>query len=237
MVAESPSDHHESPTRIVLVGDSTVCAGGGWGGAFAELLAPGVECCNLALSGRSSKSFRDEGQWQKALDAKPDWVLIQFGHNDQPGKGSDRETDAKTTYRENLERFISEARAVGAKPILVTSLTRRNFNAAGRIDPSQLECFGDANAGTQRQDFLNDYVEVTRAVASAQNVPLIDLNARSIAQMNELGPDAATVFDIKFDDPTKIDKTHLSSEGAKEIANLVAIEIQAIVPGLWSAAT
>jgi len=222
-----------SPTlRFVLVGDSTVCAGGGWGGAFSELLVSGIECCNLALSGRSSKSFRDEGQWQKALDAMPDWVLIQFGHNDQPGKGPARETDAKTTYRENLERFITEARGMGAKPILVTSLTRRNFNAAGRINPKRLECFGDANAGTLRQDLLNDYVEVTRSVAAAQDVPLIDLNARSIAQMNELGPDAAAVFDIKSSDPEKSDKTHLSPEGATRIAHLVATEIRTIVPEL-----
>src|SRR5262245_53118657 len=88
--------------RIVLVGDSTVASQSGWGDAFSKLLAPGVECSNMALGGRSSKSYRDEGHWKKALEAKPTWVLIQFGHNDQPGKGPKRETDPKTTFRQNL---------------------------------------------------------------------------------------------------------------------------------------
>ena len=211
--------------RIVLVGDSTVAAGGGWGDAFAKLLKPGVECHNLARGGRSSKSYRDEGHWRKALDAKPDWVLIQFGHNDQPGKGPERETDAKTTFRENLSRYIAEARAIGAKPVLVTSLTRRNFNAQGKIDPGQLGSYLDSQAGGVRQDSLTDYAEAARVVAAEKDVPLIDLNARSIEQMNQLGPEAAIAFDAKSKDPTKPDKTHLSAEGGARTADLVADEI------------
>lgn len=211
--------------RIVLVGDSTVASGTGWGDAFAKLLAPGVECLNLGRGGRSSKSYRKEGHWGKALEAKPGWVLIQFGHNDQPGKGPERETDAKTTFRENLVRYIAEARAIGAKPVLVTSLTRRNFNAAGKIEAGRLESFADSQAGGGRQDSLTDYVEAAKAVASEQKVPLIDLNARSIRQMNEMGPAAAAVFDPEAKDPSKPDRTHLSSEGAKKTAALVADEI------------
>jgi lysophospholipase L1-like esterase len=59
-------------------------------------------------------------------------MLIQFGHNDMPGKGPERETDPKTTYRENLSRFVDEARAAGAQPILVTSIPRRNFRDGKR---------------------------------------------------------------------------------------------------------
>jgi pectinesterase len=217
---------------ILLVGDSTVASGGGWGDAFAKLLAPGVECLNLARGGRSSKSFRKEGFWQKALDAKPAWVLIQFGHNDQPGKGPERETDAKTTFRENLTRYIAEARAIGAKPVLVTSLTRRNFNAQEKIDPARLESSMDSQAGGIKPDFLTNYVEAAKAVATEQKVPLIDLNARSIEQMNQLGPVAAVAFDAKAKDPSKPDKTHLSAQGAKETARLVAAEIRKNVPEL-----
>src|SRR3954464_5867211 len=101
--------------RLVLVGDSTVVDNGGWGAAFAKLLGPGAECVNMARSGHSTKSFRDKGFWAKALEQKPNFVLIQFGHNDMPGKGPERETDPKTTYRENLARFIDEARAAGAR--------------------------------------------------------------------------------------------------------------------------
>ncbi|MBI3878004.1 MAG: rhamnogalacturonan acetylesterase, partial [Verrucomicrobia bacterium] len=177
--------------RVILVGDSTVASQSGWGDAFAKRLAPGVECQNLGRGGRSSKSYRAEGHWKKVLEAKPGWVLIQFGHNDQPGKGPERETDAKTTFRENLARYVSEARASGAKPVLVTSLTRRTFNAQGKIQP----------------DLLADYAEAARAVAAEQKVPLLDLNARSIEQMNQLGPEAAVAFDPKAKDSTKPDKT------------------------------
>lgn len=218
-------------TDVVLVGDSTVASKSGWGDAFAELLAPGVTCLNLGRGGRSSKSFRDEGHWQKALAAKPKWILIQFGHNDMPGKGPARETDAKTTFRENLVRYVNEARAAGARPVLVTSLTRRNFNDEGKIDPLNLVTATDDKGGRQR-DFLNDYVTAARAVAKAQGVPLIDLSARSIAQLNELGPQASVVFDAKSKNPAVPDKTHLSSKGAAETAKLVADEVRKNVPEL-----
>ncbi len=202
--------------RVVLVGDSTVASQSGWGDAFAKLLSPGVVRLNMGRGGRSSKSYRAEGHWTKALEAKPRWVLIQFGHNDQPGKGPERETDAKTTFRDNLARYVSEARAAGAKPVLVTSLTRRTFNAQGKIQP----------------DLLADYAEATRVVAVEQKVPLLDLNARSIEQLNQLGPEAAVAFDPKAKDPTKPDKTHLSAKGAEEAAKQVADEIRKRVPDL-----
>src|SRR5205823_4923699 len=122
---ERPGQESVSKVRIVLVGDSTVAENGGWGPAFAQLLGPGAECINRARSGRSSKSYISEGHWQKALEQKPAYVLIQFGHNDMPGKGPDRETDPQTTYREYLARYVDEARAAGAQPVLVTSMTRR----------------------------------------------------------------------------------------------------------------
>src|SRR4051812_6974067 len=120
--------------RIALVGDSTVAVNGGWGPGFAERVGPAVECLNLARGGRSSRSYRDEGLWKGVIERKPDYILIQFGHNDQPGKGPERETDPATTYRQNMARYVDEARAVGARPILVTSLTRRRFNEQGKIE-------------------------------------------------------------------------------------------------------
>jgi lysophospholipase L1-like esterase len=221
-----------NPVKIVLIGDSTVAPKSGWGDAFARLLKPGVECVNMARGGRSSKSYRDEGHWKKALEAKPDWLLIQFGHNDMPGKGPERETDAKTTFREGLARYIAEAREAGAKPVLVTSLTRRNFNAEGKIDPANLVSSMDAQAGTQLRDSLTNYVEATKAVAAEQKVPLLDLNARSIEQMNQLGPQAAVAFDAASKDPAHPDRTHLSAEGATKTAELVAAEIRRNVPEL-----
>ncbi|MCK5852419.1 hypothetical protein KAH27_05250 [bacterium] len=89
------SNIHEKNITIVLVGDSTVTDDVGWGGAFAERLNDKVKTLNFAKKGSSSKSFYDLKYFVPALKAKPDYVFIQFGHNDQPGKGPDRETDPK----------------------------------------------------------------------------------------------------------------------------------------------
>src|SRR5450631_1594075 len=106
--------------KVVLVGDSTVNDEGGWGPGFRASFGPGIQVVNLALNGRSSKSFRDEGAWAPVLaqlmPEKPNFVLIQFGHNDVPGKGPQRATDPATTYRANMERFVEEVRAAGATP-------------------------------------------------------------------------------------------------------------------------
>ena len=115
--------------HLVLVGDSTVTDLSGWGLGFRQFAGVGLQVSNAARSGTSSKSYRDEGHWEKALALKGDYYLIQFGHNDQPGKGPARETDPATTYTENLARYVDEVRAQGGQPVLVTSLVRRTFSA------------------------------------------------------------------------------------------------------------
>ena len=125
---QAPAPAAPRSPHIVLVGDSTVTEGSGWGLGFRQLVAPEVRVTNTAQNGRSSKSFRDEGHWATALAAKGDYYLIQFGHNDQPGKGPERETDPATTFPANMARYVDEVRAIGATPILVTSLVRRTFS-------------------------------------------------------------------------------------------------------------
>ncbi|RYD30747.1 MAG: lysophospholipase, partial [Verrucomicrobiaceae bacterium] len=83
-LAEEAGNPVPREEKIVLVGDSTIASGNGWGDALAKLLKPGVECINMGRGGRSSKSYRKEGHWEKVLELQPGWVLIQFGHNDQP---------------------------------------------------------------------------------------------------------------------------------------------------------
>ena len=61
---------------------------------------------------------------EQAMKLKPDYVVIQFGHNDEPGKPG-RSTDANTEYRASMTRYVDDAIAVGVKPILVTSIARR----------------------------------------------------------------------------------------------------------------
>jgi lysophospholipase L1-like esterase len=201
--------------RIVLVGDSTVAEQGGWGPGFAKLLGPNAECINLAKSGRNSKSYHNEGHWKTALGQRPDCVLIQFGHNDMPGKGPDRETDPKTTYRAFLARYVEEARAAGARPVLITPMTRRLFTREGKIKSD-----------------LGPYVEAVKALAQEKKVPLVDLHARSIELLDKLGPEAAAELNPPSKEPGKSDRTHLSAKGAEVMGKLVAEALRRAEPEL-----
>jgi pectinesterase len=211
----TPEPHDPSAIRVVLVGDSTVQSKSGWGDALAPFFKPGLECINRGRGGRSSKSYRAEGHWDAVLELKPDYVLIQFGHNDEPGKGPLRETDPNTTFTENMARYVDEARAGGAQPILITSLTRRNFDAQGKIVST-----------------LTPYVEAVKRVAAAKHAPLLDLNARSTEQAEKLGPAGCAEMNAESKDPAKPDHTHLSAKGAEMVAPLVVEEIRRAAPDL-----
>lgn len=200
-------------TRVVLAGDSTVTDTAGWGKAFAQRLGPEAECVNLASGGQSSKSFLDGGRWKKVMEAKPAFVLIQFGHNDMPGKGPNRETDPATTYRANLLLFVKEARAAGAQPILVTSMARRTFDS-GKI-----------------RGELRPYAEAMKKVAAEENVPLVDLFARSIELLEKLGPAASDEFNPPAKDG-QTDHTHLNAKGAGVMAGIIVEELRRVSPEL-----
>jgi lysophospholipase L1-like esterase len=200
--------------RMILAGDSTVTDGSGWGRGFANCLNSNVELTNLARNGRSSKSYIAEGLWKKCLDEKPDYVLIQFGHNDQRGKGADRETDPETTYRQYMNEYIDEARAAGIKPVLVTSLSRRQWGDDGKIHSN-----------------LDPNVKVVKEIAAEKHVPLIDLHARSIELYEKLGKEACDELAPKKDDGT-IDNTHLNAKGSEVIGPIVAEELEKAVPEL-----
>src|SRR2546423_7729703 len=159
--------------RIALAGDSTVTDDAGWGRGFANCFNDGVQVINFSRGGRSSKSFIREGLWQKVLDRKPDYVLIQFGHNDQPGHPGDRETNPQTTYKQFMTQYVDEARAAGIKPVLVTSLSRRQWSDDGEIHST-----------------LVPYVEVVKQLAADKHVPLVHLHARSIELYEKLGKQA-----------------------------------------------
>ncbi len=201
-------------TRVALAGDSTVTDTAGWGAAFAKLLGPNAECLNFARGGQSTKSFRDSKNWQKTLDSKPAFILIQFGHNDMPGKGPQRETDPETTYRQNLIRFIEEARAIGAKPIIVTSITRRIFDN-GKI-----------------RGELKPYADAATKVATEKQVPLVDLFTRSVDLHNKLGLAESDTFNPPGKDPKITDRTHLNPHGAAIIAAIIAEELRKTAPDL-----
>lgn len=201
--------------RVALAGDSTVTDQAGWGAEFGQLLKPEAECRNFARGGQSSKSFLNQKIWDAVLNWKPQYILIQFGHNDMPGKGPQRETDPQTTYAANLARYVDEARAAGAIPILVTPLVRRIFNSDGKL---RME--------------LAPWADAMRKVAKDKQVPLVDLNARSAELVEKLGPEKSNEFNPESKEPGTTDRTHLSKRGAEVFARVIADDLKQAEPNL-----
>jgi lysophospholipase L1-like esterase len=252
--AERPPAVPISASKIVLVGDSTTQVLSGWGGSFcAYHVMSALACVNLARGGRSTYSYRAEGSWDLALAEMKTpgfartWVIIQFGHNDQPGKPG-RSTDLATEFSANLKRYVEEARAAGAIPILFTPLTRRQFKD-GRLVRD-----------------LDPWCAAIRKVAAEMAVPLVDLNARSADMVEAMGATAASRFaqmppsaevaaaaktgttiaaasgaPARQDNATvepmgqaklAFDYTHLGREGADYFAKMVTDELAIAVPAM-----
>ncbi len=205
------------PIRIVLVGDSTVCEypptrpERGWGMYVEEYFKEGsVKVLNLAASGRSTKTFINEGRWKKALAEKPDYVLIQFGHNDSHAKDHPEATDAATDYKQFLLQYIEDSRAMGATPILVTPMVRRTFEADGKL-----------------KDELQPYADAMKEVGAEKKVAVIDLHTSSKKLVEKLGPKAAVELANK-----EGDATHFNEKGARRMAELVMMELPTAEPKL-----
>ena len=212
------------PLRIVIIGDSTVCdypktqPTRGWGQFIEERFKEGtVKVINLAASGRSTKTFIQEGRWEKALAEKPDYVLIQFGHNDSHAPDHAEATEAATDYKDYLRRYIDESRAIGATPILVTPMVRRTFDAEGKI----------AENSTPPGRGLDLYAKAMKEVGSEKKVAVIDLHASSLALMEQLGPKAGAEMANKSGDAT-----HFNEQGARAMAELVMKDLRAAEPKL-----
>ncbi|MGO4778239.1 rhamnogalacturonan acetylesterase, partial [Lysobacter sp. 2RAB21] len=165
------------------------------------------------MNGRSTRTFIDEGRWQALLDtvAAGDYVLIQFGHNDQSRNKPDRYTPP-ADYRSNLERFVDQTRARGATAILLTPVARRRFDPAGAVAHSH-----------------GEYPDIVRAVAAEREVALIDLERRSEAVLAWQGAeDSKRLFlwlrpgdSANYPDGLQ-DDTHFSPQGARCMAAEVA---------------
>jgi lysophospholipase L1-like esterase len=200
-----------APVKIVLVGDSTTAPQGGWGPGFCALMTPNVACVDDARNGRSSKSYIDEGLWTKALADKGDYYLIQFGHNDMKGKGPARETDPNTTFADNIRRYIHDARAIGAVPVVITPLSRRNYKDGVLVED------------------LNEYAAAAKRIGMEEDVTVIDLNAFSIALLKTMTQEQADQFDATGqateslpNQKSSLDRTHLNDKGKKVFGRIVA---------------
>ena len=212
---------------VFMIGDSTIANKDtldgneehGWGQVLQTYFDPSkVRIANHAMNGRSSKSFVNENRWQVVYDSlQPgDYVLIQFGHNDEKKDRDALYTDPRTTYPEYLTRFVSETREKGAYPILMTSIVRRKFDADGQLT-----------------DTHGAYPDAVRKLARDLDVPLVDMEARSRKLVSGLGPDTSKAIYLWLEKgqsrrhPDGLqDDTHLSRDGALAIARLAVEGIE-----------
>jgi len=165
--------------RIAMVGDSTMASYPnppkdrpdltGWGQVFGTFFSDDVEIFNHAASGRSTKSFVAEKRWAKVLDLKPDYVFIQFGHNDQ----KDPTLAPDEGYSEYLRRYVDEARKAGIKSVLVTPAARRTFT------------------GGKASTTLTPFADATKRVAKEKGVPVIDLHRLAFDLYDRLGDEGS----------------------------------------------
>ncbi|MEC5384369.1 rhamnogalacturonan acetylesterase [Uliginosibacterium sp. H3] len=216
----SSSPGKETPHKpiITLVGDSTQTDNQGYGLGFCANLTREVECVNRAKGGASTKTYLRDGYWSKALSPKPDWMLIQFGHNDlQSAAHADRETDIKTEYPANLRNYIARAREQGIHPILVTPISRRYFGPDGKIHSD-----------------LTEHSEIVRRIAKEQNVPLIDLQQLSIDKLEQIGEEQGNTLGLTkiVDGKTVPDKTHFNTAGSYVFGRIAAEAMGRAVPEL-----
>lgn len=203
---------------VFLLGDSTVTdqrsdPAASWGQMLPCFFRTDVAIANHAESGETMKSFLAEHRLAKVLNLarRGDWMLIQFGHNDQKANWPQTYAEAHTTFRAYLKAFIAEAKLRGVQPILVTSPERRTFAPDGKIRTTH-----------------GDYPAVVQEVAAEEKIPCLDLRAASAAFYEALGPQRAP---LAFNDGGK-DATHHNSYGAYVLAACIADAIKHHAPTL-----
>lgn len=214
---------------IFIAGDSTASIKEtkaypetGWGMPFVYFWDSAVTVQNLAKNGRSTKSFRQEGLWAKITDnaKEGDYVLIQFGHNDEVPTKKTYTTEEEFTN--NLVQYVKETRQRKAIPILITPVARRKFDSTGHI------------VGTH-----DVYAQLVRNVAKAEQVALIDLDVKSQSLYQQFGVEYSKLLFLQLkpgEHPNypagKDDNTHFSELGARLVAQIVLDEIKKTVPQL-----
>jgi lysophospholipase L1-like esterase len=226
------SEPNQTGFTIFMIGDSTMAdkpvnppnPERGWGQMLPVYFKDGVRIENHAVNGQSSKSFLDEGRWEPILNQlKPgDYVIIEFGHNDEKKNDPKRYTEPFGGFTTNLAMFVRETRDHRATPILATPVARRKF---------------DDNGGLV--DTHGDYVTAVREVAQEQRAPLLDLYLRSTELLTRLGPDSSKrlydwIMAGEFECYPKglSDDTHFNAYGASRMCDLAVGEIESNVPKL-----
>lgn len=219
----------KAPT-VYLIGGSTMASYPesrpivGWGQALVKSFRAPAKVDNRAKSGRSTKSFIDQGLWTKVIDdmVAGDFLIISFGANDSKEFDPARYAAPRGAFQTNLERFIREARAKGATPVLTTPVTRRVWDSAGKFVEQPSE-----------------YAIVAREVAAREQVPLLEMRDATIKLERSLGVEGSIALHLyvpagKYDSYPKgaKDDTHYSAYGATRVAELAVQEIRRTTPAL-----
>lgn len=207
---------------IFWAGDSTVQYNDimtypqtGIGQVFHLFLKPDVKVENHAKNGRSTKSFIDESRLPAIYDkiSEGDFLFIQFGHNDEKKEDPERYTEPFSDYMVNLEKFVNVARNKKALPVLITPLERRCFVDEKTLGPGE----------------HGDYVKAMKQTAERLDVPLIDLNSMSRAEMTRVGAEASKSWYMHIPEgkyPYHMegltDNTHLQYAGAVMYGGCIA---------------
>lgn len=215
----------EDKISIYIAGDSTACnyeavraPRTGWGQVLGQFFTDQVIIKNEAISGRSSKSFINEGALEKIISQiiPGDYLFIQFGHNDQKKEDPARYTEAFTTFKLYLTQYIRSARNKQAVPVLLTPIHRYQFDQNAKIMSTH-----------------GDYPTAMLDLAASEQVPVIDLTEQTRILMERVGPEKSNLFFMNLK-PGEFsnypngsrDNTHLRQEGALEIACLVVAGIR-----------
>lgn len=216
-----------SAATIHIAGDSTAAnyaparyPQSGWGQFLACALDGTTEVRNHAVGGRSTRTFIGENRLDRIRsEIRPgDTLLIQFGHNDANTVKIERYADPLGAYRSNLARMIAVAKSAGAQPVLITPVTRRNWQG-GRV----------------KADFT-PWSDAMRGLAAELKVPLIDLERESAAWVEQAGEEGSRRYFLHHSAAEKIpafpdgiaDDTHFSEIGARGIAEIVARNLKAL---------
>ena len=235
----------ERTTTIFMIGDSTMANKDiskgkkerGWGMALQCFFDDNIVIDNHAVNGRSSLSFINEGRWDAVLKKiKPgDYVIIQFGHNDEKPK-ADRHTDPGSTFDYNLAKFVRETREHGGTPILMNCVVRRNFaKVTPKNDDDEAlrnQTFADAPKLVESDSLVDThglYRVAPRDVAKRMNVHFVDANKITHDLEQGLGKEASKKLHMWFlpgEEPSvpagKQDNTHYNIYGAHVVAGLLA---------------
>lgn len=240
---------------IYIIGDSTaaekdISTGSperGWGMVLQGFFDKGIRVENYAKNGRSSRSFYTEGLWQEVISrVKPgDYVIIQFGHNDEKPK-ADRHTDCGTTFDGHLAQYCVETRAKGATPILMNAVVRRNFylKPEKQDDDEKLRetvWKGEHVNSDTLVDTHGAYAVAPRNVARRMGVVFIDANKITHDIEQSLGVEGSRALHMwiepgkyAFAPKGRQDNTHYNIYGAHVVASALADALGEAVPALKS---